>query len=580
MTTKEKIKINGAVYTPTNLAEFVAQKVMHYYWSEYPNKKSLNITDPACGDGELLLAISNEISRKSEKVKRKLFGYDFDAQAIKKARKRFITNNGSYNISSFHTGNALIPIDGQTSKEGWKSILRDININSGFDILIANPPWGADVTSYKDKLAISGLTLYKGQYDTSDLFIELAFTLLKPGGYFAFIVSDSLFNLERTRLRKLLLESSQIKYIGRFGERIFHRVNRGCAVIICKKNSKHNLCIENDVDCVRLTPTLRKSIINHRISYIDAEKHVIHKVPQQRFTQNNNNNFDIDLESNESDTFNRIRHKEATLGDYLESTRGVELSKKGFVTQCYNCNYWIPFPTSKSPKCIHCKSMLTKSELRRESIVHASEDKNSAPLLVGENIRRYNISNPKWITLGKKGIKYKDATIYHGDKILIRKTGVGIQASIDYSNAYTNQVVYIFKLKDNVNKLVTLEFLLSIINSRLMYFYTVKNHGETEWRSHPYVTQSQILEMPIPNITSTHKETIKEITKHIRPIMRCNKAISVNVDAKVEALVGNIYSINRIDCKVILQTINNSQQLLSVKTLNGLTVEDIYKGKR
>ena len=69
MTTLEKIKSleyreNGVVYTPTNLADFVAKQVIRF-WSEDILRKSsdkdftlsnLKIIDPACGEGELLLA--------------------------------------------------------------------------------------------------------------------------------------------------------------------------------------------------------------------------------------------------------------------------------------------------------------------------------------------------------------------------------------------------------------------------------------------------------------------------------------------------------------------------------------------
>lgn len=68
-------------------------------------------------------------------------------------------------------------------------------------------------------------------------------------------------------------------------------------------------------------------------------------------------------------------------------------------------------------------------------------------IIVGEDIFRYRTRCKSYIQLGLNGINYKDNKLYEGNKILIRKTGVGITAGIDYNNCMTNQVVYILHRK-------------------------------------------------------------------------------------------------------------------------------------
>ena len=117
---------------------------------------------------------------------------------------------------------------------------------------------GCRYRSDKKALTNGEFSLFKGQYDSSDLFIELALSIVKPGGFFAFIIPDSIFSIERLALRKMLLEYTEITYIGRFGEKIFEGINRACAVLICRKTKPKKSAV---VDALRLYTCLWKSIL-------------------------------------------------------------------------------------------------------------------------------------------------------------------------------------------------------------------------------------------------------------------------------------------------------------------------------
>ena len=57
----------------------------------------------------------------------------------------------------------------------------------------------------------------------------------------------------------------------------------------------------------------------------------------------------------------------------------------------------------------------------------------------------------------------------------------------------------LFRPKPNAKHVCPpLEFMLAVLNSRAMYYFLAKKHGETEWRSHPYLTQKQVLDLPMP----------------------------------------------------------------------------------
>lgn len=592
MATLQKIKSfeyreNGVVYTPRELADFVAQKVLDL-WSDdvlrgsSDKQKVLNnlkIIDPACGEGELLLASARAFEKNfgSEfptELASILYGVDIDQKAILKNIHRI----GNATSSNFLLANALVPENKKLGVSGWSGIKQIFNAENGFDILIANPPWGADTSNYRDRLEAANFELLKGQYDTSDLFVELALSVVKPGGYFAFIIPDSLFGFEHRELRELLTKNTEIKFIGRLGEKIFNGINRACVVLICKKTDPK---LNNKVRCLRLNPTIRKQILSGESTFAQADEKLGHYVQQKRFSRSPDFLFDIDTKEEEREVIDKLADCPATLADYVSSSRGVELSKSGKVFKCSACGFWSPLPSSKHPRCSHCQTAVDSAKVETATIISKKRFKGSKPILVGESVRRYSITSRYWIAVDNKGINYKSISLYHEPKILVRKTGVGITATIDYSRAFTNQVVYIFRQRTDLKEPVSIEFILAVMNSRAMYYYLLKKYGETEWRSHPYLTQGQVLSLPIADLSTTKTKAIQTaIVKLLKPYLEKQEALPESVDAEVEYLVSLLFGLHKNDYDVIYKTLSDTQGLIPVKTLASVSVEDIFSFKR
>jgi adenine-specific DNA-methyltransferase len=58
MLQKEQIKHTGATFTPFNLAEYLARKLLKYI----NNSGKIKVLDPACGEGELLISMGKILS--------------------------------------------------------------------------------------------------------------------------------------------------------------------------------------------------------------------------------------------------------------------------------------------------------------------------------------------------------------------------------------------------------------------------------------------------------------------------------------------------------------------------------------
>ena len=596
---RRQIKEQGAIHTPSALAEYVGKKVVGYYILHLKAKhkrmspsvlSTLRILDPACGSGELLNAawtalVSEPLVRHKggrscalPDPGKVLCGIDVDPSALVETRTR-IQSLGSHvsrsRLMCIQT-NALFPYDAGSAKSGQKMVFKKCGTADGFDIVIANPPWGAKTDSYRGRLARNEYAMCKGQFDTADLFLEAAVGQLRSDGFLAFILPDSLFQLQRSSLREFILKNTRVMYIGRLGEKIFESVNRACVVLICQKSKPSS---NHTIDCMRLTPSHRKAILAEEKTFSDAEKELAHQVSQARLLSNAGYLFNIDVRDSELKTIRQIDTSPLVFGSHLVSSRGIELSKTGNVCKCPYCCLWIPIPQAHKPTCGHCGKEVQLSEVTKKSIISSAKGRRSKPLIVGESVSRYQATVDRWIVTDKKGINYKSPETYTGEKIVVRKTGVGISASLDYSGAFTNQVVYMLKTNAKTNGRIPLEFFLGVLNSRAIYYYLVKSHGETEWRSHPYLTQQQVLGLPLPpkqrwNVNGT--PIVDAISKVLRPYLSKGKQPPGKIDAQVERLVAKAFGLTRHDYRWIYGTLGEVQQLVPIRVLRAVTIDQVF----
>ena len=103
-----------------------------------------------------------------------------------------------------------------------------------------------------------------GQYDSYILFLELSIKMLDENGVMGFIIPDSLFATQNSRIRKILCDYMHINVIARLGEKIFPDVNRATTIIVCTKR-KQNL---EKTRCFRLNTEDRKKYLKKRLIYM------------------------------------------------------------------------------------------------------------------------------------------------------------------------------------------------------------------------------------------------------------------------------------------------------------------------
>lgn len=536
------LKEYGVFYTPTALAEFTASLIEDFSSEEVKNKK---ILDPSSGEGALLKAAKKQFGSSNE-----FLGIDVDEEAVKKTYDEFSTL----------CNDTLLP-KGNKDKTMffWEKTFGKL------DLIISNPPWSTERIYDKYSLINAGFSLVDGQYDSYVLFIELSLQLLKEDGIMAFIIPDSLFESQNEKLRQLLTEETQILLLARLGEKIFDNVNRATTILICKKKLPTD---DSITKCFRLTSDDRKLFLKGEKTLREAYEEEVHEVKQSRFKENSSYNFNIDTRENEETLISKISENCFSWDEEFIFGRGVEISKKGRVIFCNHCGLAQGISRKQELAgekiCNFCKQNISVKDSVKDNIITDSAKNDTIPIIVGEDVNRFTLKTENHIKVNVPGINYKDSNLYKGDKLLIRKTGLGIYASIDYLNSYTNQTVY--TLKSHEKSTTPLEYTLALMNSRVVYYFYLKTYGEVEWKSHPYLTKKIIYSLPLKRYEGMNIDL--EIVKIVKNI---TKNYSRKDDIYLEKLIMDKYGLQKKEREIIIKEINN---LPNLESINNLKIEE------
>lgn len=537
----------GAFYTPPVLSEWVAKLTCKYI----KNSKSI-ILDPASGDGALLAPVSKICSNP-------LIAVDINSDEFSVLRRKIYPNN---KLTTYEL-NSLYPSREVSTLSFWKEFFRKKDIG----VVLSNPPWGSKVWQTPQELLNNEFTLATGQYDSYELFMEMMIKSTKEGTFHVFIIPDSIFLPEHKPLRELILSETKIHSISRLGEGFFKGIYRGTCVLVLEKTQPDKL---HKIECMRLNRCTRNEVLKGNFSLEEAFSTYSHTVYQNRFIQNSEKLFDIDVLDRET-TIDKIEGiSSLKLSDYFISGRGVEISKGGKVYICDMCHSANPIPRKNNYINCKCGYQIDIEKKLYSQVIVDKKIKNSVPLIVGEDIQRYSCVAKRYLQKNIKGIQYKSATIFGKKKLLIRKTGIGIKSSIDLSGAYTNQVVFHYVARDEiyVPKFIT-EYVQGILSSRVLMSYYLQKYGDNEWRSHPYITQKVISQLPIPDIKKSKKvyKIAEEIAENVRQMSSANSDEFNKLDIQIEKLVVKIFSLSNKDCKWVINTLKKSEQLEPIRSL-------------
>jgi len=206
MTVKEQIKNNGATFTPVGLAEYLAEKLV----SHIEINGKVKVLDPACGDGELLLAIGKALNEHKRDFS--LTGYDSNEEYLSIAKERSLITGVSQ--SNFVLGDFLEAVDLSENQLSlnFNNPKRANTVNGFADIIIANPPYvRTQILGAKKAQKLAKKFNLKGRVDLYYPFLIAMTESLKEGGVLGVITSNRYLSTKGGEsIRKYLGENYEI----------------------------------------------------------------------------------------------------------------------------------------------------------------------------------------------------------------------------------------------------------------------------------------------------------------------------------------------------------------------------------
>ncbi len=613
----------GIFYTPEWVTTYIIRHTAEEYLDEQPGiGPALTVLDPACGSGAFLTQLiplflsrirqlAPEEAARAEAafyaaeaqmgffedpgllggealyaaLRRSVFGVDRSQDSVEITKLAFWLKTAIRGRAlptlddNIKTGNSLVS-DSSIAADAfdWGVQLPRL-ATDGVDVIVGNPPWGADTSDYGGGL--NGLVASRRQGDTAFMFVELALGLLKPGGILGFVVPDSiLINEELRAVRRLLVEENTLLQVVKLGEGVFPGVFRGSVVLIVKKGQPQAGSLFRGLI---VTKEDRRQITDVATN-VDLETLMERKgvtIRQERIAANPGLVLDIFVGEEDEALLTRIEAEAVTWHAVLAHGRGIELNSEGLSIRCPNCFRWDAPPARRKgvydqKTCVHCGAVYDMDRaIGRANIILPDAPElgpGEAWFVDGTAVNRYRLEGRARIDLAKEGINYKDPESYQSPKIVFRQAGIGITATLDLEwSAYVPQSVYVFRLKENrdaEHDRYRLGYFLGVLNSRVMLYYYFKKTGQVEWQSFPRWTLSRVMDLPVrridwddPRQVALH-DSIADATEEL---VRSGARGNPEEDLHIERLVMDLYQLNAAERSRVWRTLHSVQSLKNVR---------------
>ena len=323
-------KEQGIYYTPSYIVDYMVKNTVgEYIKTHTPEEiKHVKILDPACGSGSFIIRAYKELekywinnsdfaqltldseefySKKVEILRNNIFGVDLDPKAVEIAQLNLLLQISESKQrlpilqNNIKVGNSLI--DDPTISERafrWEEEFPEIMKNGKFDIIIGNPPYGAELTDLQKNWFSKKYDFLRSNRNTALLFIAQSVNLLKSDGKFGMIVPKSLAFSQEWKSGRDFIKDSLVKVSD--VSRAFEDVLLEQIIIFLRKKSS--------LPAYKLEDINTKQSIEVDKSYIDLTDSIIL----------HGNRDDLEI-------FKKMNNSKKKLSDICLTSRGLPFQK-------------------------------------------------------------------------------------------------------------------------------------------------------------------------------------------------------------------------------------------------------------
>ena len=596
-------KLGGIFYTSSMLSDFMAASALRSLLDDLapitPESKDLEVAidqrievlsglrvlDPACGSGAFLVSTYREMIselRHSQAARRALgkkshdgsldifeqaeminqtsvlreclFGVDLLPQAVELAKLALWLQSAQKGERVADLSSNLVSGDALAVSSFFEKLPPG---ESSFDLVIGNPPWGAEVDAVALTEAAASLGVDNPDAaDSWELFLLLGLKSLRPGGRLAFVLPDSFLYPEKARIRRSLVESGRIEKVLSLGPGWFGSTVRMGTVLVQFRRGEPMTPIDS-LQGTLLTGELRKRAIKGEVPISQIEAQRSREISAARVLSSDECNIEVFRGRRDDLVIDQIQATSVALSELCTFARGEEINKAGLLWVCPSClSPTVPGRKKKGGEyadklCPMCGHTLADRAVQKVSLVSSSPSEGTCKQFYdGDDITcRYQKLDPKhWIRLDLPGWKSKEESKYTGPKLLIRQAGVGLLAALDYTDARCPQSVYAYRLKAELQDLGWRhEFVLATLLSRTMAYYVFKRWSEVDPdKAHPKVTHTRLGQLRVPRLDFSekkHRRIHDEVVEAVLVLLSSTSPLDSVEDRRVEMLLRGLWGL-------------------------------------
>ena len=305
-------------------------------------------------------------------------------------------------------------------KHGFPEIME----NGGFDLILGNPPYGASFSDDELSYLINKYPMAKKFPDSYCIFTLEGLNLLKTNGIMSYIVPNTFCDLESCdEYRKSLLSNTIFFDIFQSGWAFKDAVVDTLVFVLVKTPSRPNNKIKITVGQRSYLRTVNSFLKNEMIK--------------------------IDYRNTETEKkfLFRVCKNTIPLGTLATVSAGVKMYEKGKGTPPQTEKTMTDRPFSRKDKC----------------------PKGWRALYRGEDVSRYELQNEQeYVNYGPWLAAPRSEELFDAPKILMRRTDYRLFSVTDNTSSICVNSCHVIKLKDNKSCLQSYQFLLGILNSKLL----------------------------------------------------------------------------------------------------------------
>jgi type I restriction-modification system DNA methylase subunit len=384
-------------------------------------------------------------------------------------------------------GSKQTPTQSPPYKGGEVRRTEGVEGSHGFDVVIGNPPYGAEFNEEVKTYFFSRYLLQDYQLESYLLFLEKALGLLRKDGLLGYIIPNPwLTNLLQKKIRIFIGQKIRVLEIVHYLQKVFHEATVDTEIVILQNSEP----LENEI----------------QVSIVDDFAGItLNQIDQKLWQKADGKPINIFLKSKEISLVEKICAKAKVLETFCKVTQGAKPYQvgKGIPKQTRKIVDEHPFDSTKK------------------------KNKTFRPLLRGSNINRYvlNWNEDYWISFGDWLAEPRySADFDAGEKIVIRQTGDSLIATIDKAQFIVRDNLYTI-----INKSTSLDlrYILGLLNCALFDFYYQTQNPE-KGEALAQVKATVIKNLPIRTIdfdNPAEKKIHDDLVSLVEKMLELNKQL-------------------------------------------------------